>query len=189
MSIKKYSGGSWQDVGSIKRYASGTWQDVNEVKAYKNGAWESVFPDEILIRYHSLDVSDYCVEIQFRQVSEKELEISFHANTESELLFYFDCSQMITDVEFIFESTSGYSPDDDFYVLFFRNAKKVLEKCIEAGKEYVSVNGFAEQIAVCVTSNINQISQLDNREHAFYIPTDVEWTFRIRSTKNRLRWK
>lgn len=188
MSIKRYTGGAWENVNSVKRYENGSWKEVNEVKAYKNGAWERVFPDEIQIEYCKLDLSEYSVSKQFRQLSEKELEISFHSTADSPLLFYFDFSQPILDVEFIF--TSGYSPDDDFYALFFYNGREVKESCIEAGRGYVSVSGFADQIAVCGTTSVHEISQLRLEEHSFLMPADiVDWNFRIRSATNRLKWK
>lgn len=189
MSIKKYNGGAWENVNSVKRYENGVWKEVNEVKAYKNGAWERVFPDEIEVVYNSLDLSDYAVSIQFNQLSEKELEISFHpSDIDSELLFYFNFSQPILDVEFVF--TSDYSPDDDFYVLFFYNGREVKEACVEAGRNYVSFSGFADQIAVCGTTSVHEISKLKLEEHSFLIPGGiVGWNFRIRSIKNRLKWR
>ncbi len=187
MSVKKYTGGAWQNISSAKRYSNGTWREVSEVKAYKNGAWERVFPDEVLVKYCSLDLSEYEMNVQCIQVSENELKISFRSNIDTSLLFYLDCSQIITDVEFIF--SADYSPDDDFNVSFFRNSRKVLERTIEAGESYVSTSGFAEQIVVSTSSAFTQISQLNWQNYGVRMPSDIDWHFYIRSAKNKLKWK
>lgn len=188
MSIKKYSGGAWQDVNFVKRYSNGTWREVNEVKAYKNGAWQRVFPDEILVKYCPLDLSEDEMNVDWSQVSENELKISFRSNIDTSLLFYLDFSESITDVEFIF--SADYSPDDDFNVVFFLNSRKVLERLIQAGEGYVSTSGFAaEQIVVSSTSHFTQISQLNWQNYGVRMPSDIDWHFYIRSAKNKLKWK
>lgn len=188
MSIKRYYSNAWQNVNSVKRYSSGAWSEVNAVHAYKNGTWYKIYPDTIFVNFYH-DISPGYISYTQSAPSAHELEIAFKSNTQdSSMYFWYSFSNVPFDIEVEFISVSGYSPDDDFYIHFLKNGQLQLTGCFEAGKISQCVTGIpSDTIVVCGSQTIYNPSEL-TAKYGFSYPSDIEWTFKIRSTNSRFQW-